>query len=142
MPMPSNITLLILGGTSSFGDYVLRRFLNSDIAELRIFSWYEKQYKLRKHLKPPFGFGDMQDYISAPNAERNMNVIHHVTASKQVPSGRIYPLEADKTNLIGKENLIRTYSGKYGLVDILKSRFEITFRITSTPAELLLKECA
>ena len=126
--MPSNNALLITGGTGSFGDSALRWFLNSDIAEIRICSCNEKQDKLHKQLKLAFGIGDMQDYICELNAERNVNIIHDVTAPKQVPSWKVYPLEAVKTNRLGAENVIKAYSGKYGLADISKSRFEITFR--------------
>lgn len=106
----SNKILLITGGTGSFGKAVLRRFLNSDIAEIRIFSRDEKkQDDLRKTFncsKLKFFIGDVRDLQSVMSAVRGVDYIYHAAALKQVPSCEFHPLEAVKTNVIGTENLL------------------------------------
>ncbi|MBK1796001.1 polysaccharide biosynthesis protein [Devosia sp. WQ 349] len=108
--MFSNKTLLITGGTGSFGNAVLRRFLNSDLAEIRILSRDEKkQDDMRKrydHPKLKFYIGDVRDYQSVLNAVRGVDYIYHAAALKQVPSCEFYPLEAVKTNVLGTENVL------------------------------------
>jgi UDP-glucose 4-epimerase len=103
-------TLLITGGTGSFGNAVLSRFLNSDLKEIRIFSRDEKkQDDMRKHFNNPklqFYIGDVRDYQSVLNATRGVNFIFHAAALKQVPSCEFYPLEAVKTNVLGTENVL------------------------------------
>jgi UDP-N-acetylglucosamine 4,6-dehydratase/5-epimerase len=103
-------TLLITGGTGSFGNAVLKRFLNSDIAEIRIFSRDEKkQDDMRKHYastKLKFYIGDVRDYQSVINATRGVDYIFHAAALKQVPSCEFHPMEAVKTNVLGTENLL------------------------------------
>jgi len=103
-------TLLITGGTGSFGNAVLKRFLNTDIAEIRIFSRDEKkQDDMRKkysHPKLKFYIGDVRDYNSVLNAVRGVDYIYHAAALKQVPSCEFYPMEAVKTNVIGTENVL------------------------------------
>ncbi|RAZ91728.1 UDP-glucose 4-epimerase [Mesorhizobium hawassense] len=103
-------TLLITGGTGSFGNAVLRRFLESDLAEIRIFSRDEKkQDDMRKkynNSKIKFYIGDVRDYQSVLNAVRGVNFIYHAAALKQVPSCEFYPLEAVKTNVLGTENTL------------------------------------
>jgi UDP-N-acetylglucosamine 4,6-dehydratase/5-epimerase len=103
-------TLLITGGTGSFGNAVLRRFLASDIKEIRIFSRDEKkQDDMRKHFqsnKLKFYIGDVRDYQSVLNAARGVDYIYHAAALKQVPSCEFYPLEAVKTNVLGTENVL------------------------------------
>lgn len=102
--------LLITGGTGSFGNAVLRRFLESDIKEIRIFSRDEKkQDDMRKHFnsdKLKFYIGDVRDYQSVANAMRGVDYVYHAAALKQVPSCEFYPLEAVKTNVIGTENVL------------------------------------
>jgi len=102
--------LLITGGTGSFGNAVLRRFLNSDIKEIRIFSRDEKkQDDMRKNFnneKLKFYIGDVRDYQSISNAMRGVDYVYHAAALKQVPSCEFYPLEAVKTNVIGTENVL------------------------------------
>ena len=102
--------LLITGGTGSFGNAVLRRFLTSDIKEIRIFSRDEKkQDDMRKHFnsdKLKFYIGDVRDYQSVANAMRGVDYVYHAAALKQVPSCEFYPLEAVKTNVIGTENVL------------------------------------
>ena len=102
--------LLITGGTGSFGNAVLRRFLNSDLAEIRIFSRDEKkQDDMRKkynHPKLKFYIGDVRDYHSILNATRGVDFIYHAAALKQVPSCEFYPMEAVKTNVLGTENVL------------------------------------
>lgn len=102
--------LLITGGTGSFGNAVLRRFLNTDITEIRIFSRDEKkQDDMRKHFqsdKLKFYIGDVRDYQSVFSAMRGVDYVYHAAALKQVPSCEFYPLEAVKTNVIGTENVL------------------------------------
>ncbi|MFV9371819.1 polysaccharide biosynthesis protein [Citrobacter portucalensis] len=102
--------LLITGGTGSFGNAVLRRFLDTDIAEIRIFSRDEKkQDDMRKkynHPKLKFYIGDVRDYSSILNASRGVDFIYHAAALKQVPSCEFYPMEAVKTNVQGTDNVL------------------------------------
>ncbi|RZG76951.1 nucleoside-diphosphate sugar epimerase/dehydratase [Acinetobacter sp. WCHAc060025] len=103
-------TLLITGGTGSFGNAVLKRFLNSDFKEIRIFSRDEKkQDDMRKKYqssKLKFYIGDVRDFNSVLNVTRGVDYIFHAAALKQVPSCEFYPLEAVKTNVLGTENLL------------------------------------
>ena len=103
-------TLLITGGTGSFGNAVLKRFLNTDIAEIRIFSRDEKkQDDMRRRLlnkKVKYFIGDVRDYDSISNAARGVDYIFHAAALKQVPSCEFFPIEAVKTNVIGAGNVI------------------------------------
>jgi UDP-N-acetylglucosamine 4,6-dehydratase len=106
----NNKTLLITGGTGSFGNAVLRRFLGSDLREIRIFSRDEKkQDDMRKKYKSDklkFYIGDVRDFQSVINAVRGVDFIFHAAALKQVPSCEFYPLEAVKTNVLGTENVL------------------------------------
>ncbi|MGO2476901.1 MAG: polysaccharide biosynthesis protein [Pseudoalteromonas sp.] len=108
--MFKNKVLLITGGTGSFGNAVLRRFLNTDIKEIRIFSRDEKkQDDMRKHFqsdKLKFYIGDVRDSQSVNNAMRGVDYVYHAAALKQVPSCEFYPLEAVKTNVLGTENVL------------------------------------
>lgn len=108
--MFANKVLLITGGTGSFGNAVLRRFLNSDLAEIRILSRDEKkQDDMRKLYQDPklkFYIGDVRDYQSVLNAVRGADYIFHAAALKQVPSCEFHPMEAVKTNVIGTENVL------------------------------------
>lgn len=102
--------LLITGGTGSFGNAVLRRFLESDIKEIRIFSRDEKkQDDMRKryaHDKLKFYIGDVRDRQSVADAMHGINYVYHAAALKQVPSCEFHPMEAVKTNIIGTENVL------------------------------------
>ena len=102
--------LLISGGTGSFGNAVLKRFLDTDIAEIRIFSRDEKkQDDMRKQYansKLKFYIGDVRDYQSVLNATRGVDYIFHAAALKQVPSCEFHPMEAVKTNVIGTDNVL------------------------------------
>lgn len=103
-------TLLLTGGTGSFGNAVLRRFLNSSLAEIRIFSRDEKkQDDMRKAFDDPklkFYIGDVRDFGSVVNAVRGVDFIFHAAALKQVPSCEFHPLEAAKTNVFGTDNVL------------------------------------
>lgn len=102
--------LLITGGTGSFGNAVLRRFLDSDLSEIRILSRDEKkQDDMRKkynHPKLKFYIGDVRDYQSVVNSVRGVSYIYHAAALKQVPSCEFHPMEAVKTNVLGTENVL------------------------------------
>lgn len=108
--MFDNRTLLISGGTGSFGNAVLRRFLDSDLKEIRILSRDEKkQDDMRKKYNNPnlkFYIGDVRDYQSVLNAVRGVDYIYHAAALKQVPSCEFHPIEAVKTNVLGTENVL------------------------------------
>ncbi len=109
-------TLLITGGTGSFGNAVLNRFLNTDIGEIRIFSRDEKKQDDMRHefqAKMPevsdkisFYIGDVRDLQSVKNAMHGVDYIFHAAALKQVPSCEFFPIEAVKTNVIGTENVL------------------------------------
>lgn len=108
--LESYAKLLITGGTGSFGNAVLKRFLDTDLAEIRIFSRDEKkQDDMRKrysHPKLKFYLGDVRDYRSVLNATRGVDYIFHAAALKQVPSCEFHPMEAVKTNILGTENVL------------------------------------
>nr|WP_299067427.1 polysaccharide biosynthesis protein [uncultured Allomuricauda sp.] len=103
-------TLLITGGTGSFGNAVLDRFLQTDIGEIRIFSRDEKkQDDMRNRLKNPkikFYIGDVRDYNSIHHAMHGVDYVFHAAALKQVPSCEFFPIEAAKTNVFGTQNTI------------------------------------
>ena len=105
-----NKILLITGGTGSFGNAVLRRFLDSDLAEIRILSRDEKkQDDMRKRYNSPklkFYIGDVRDSDSVMNVMRGVDFVFHAAALKQVPSCEFHPLQATKTNVIGTENVL------------------------------------
>jgi len=105
-----NKVLLLTGGTGSFGNAVLRRFLESGVAEIRIFSRDEKKQddmrKLYNSDKLKFYVGDVRDYRSVLTATRGVDFIFHAAALKQVPSCEFHPLEAVKTNVLGTENVL------------------------------------
>lgn len=104
-------TLLITGGTGSFGNAVLRRFLETDIAEIRILSRDEKkQDDVRTRYMDPklrFYLGDVRDRSSISQAMKGVDYVFHAAALKQVPSCEFYPLEAVKTNILGTENVLQ-----------------------------------
>ncbi len=106
----SNKVLLITGGTGSFGNAVLKRFLDTDIKEIRIFSRDEKkQHDMRVELqnnKLKFYIGDVRDYGSLYSALEGVDYVFHAAALKQVPSCEFYPIEAVKTNVLGTENVL------------------------------------
>lgn len=116
MELFTNKTLLITGGTGSFGNVVLNRFLKNDIGEIRIFSRDEKKQDDMRHefqAKMPevadkisFYIGDVRDLASVKNAMHGVDYIFHAAALKQVPSCEFFPIEAVKTNVIGTENVL------------------------------------
>ncbi|GAA6325618.1 polysaccharide biosynthesis protein [Fusobacterium ulcerans] len=108
--MFKNKVLLITGGTGSFGNAVLRRFLKTDIGEIRIFSRDEKkQDDMRKVYNNPklkFYIGDVRDYNSVMDVMRGVDFVFHAAALKQVPSCEFYPVQAVYTNILGTENVL------------------------------------
>ena len=104
--------ILITGGTGSFGNAILRRFLSTDIKEIRVFSRDElKQDNMRKlynNDKLKFYIGDVRDVNSIDDAMRNVDYVFHAAALKQVPSCEFYPIQAVKTNIIGTENILNS----------------------------------
>jgi len=106
--------LLITGGTGSFGNTVLKRFLKTDVREIRIFSRDEKkQEEMRIALnnsKIKFYIGDVRDYESVSQAMKGVDYVFHAAALKQVPSCEFYPMEAVRTNVIGTENVMNAAS--------------------------------
>jgi UDP-N-acetylglucosamine 4,6-dehydratase/5-epimerase len=108
--MFNNSILLITGGTGSFGNAVLRRFLESGLSEIRIFSRDEKkQDDMRKrynHPKLKFYIGDVRDSRSVASAMRGVDYVFHAAALKQVPSCEFHPMEAVRTNVLGTENVL------------------------------------
>lgn len=110
MSLFKNKTLLITGGTGSFGNAVLKRFLDTDIKEIRIFSRDEKkQDDMRHRLQNPkvkFYIGDVRNKRSVDYAMRGVDYVFHAAALKQVPSCEFFPIEAVKTNVLGTENVL------------------------------------
>ena len=108
--MFNNKVLMITGGTGSFGNTVLKRFLSTDVSEIRIFSRDEKkQEEMRislNHPKLKFYIGDVRDYDSIYQAMKGVDYIFHAAALKQVPSCEFYPMEALRTNVLGSENVM------------------------------------
>jgi UDP-N-acetylglucosamine 4,6-dehydratase len=106
-----NSTLLITGGTGSFGNAALRRFLATDVAEIRVFSRDEKkQEDMRIALRDrrvTFHIGDVRDYAAVDDAMHGVDYVFHAAALKQVPSCEFYPMEAIRTNVLGAENVMR-----------------------------------
>ena len=102
--------LMITSGTGSFGNKVLKRFLPTDVSEIRIFSRDEKkQEDMRTELNSPklkFYIGDVRDYDSIHQAMKDVNYVFHAAALKQVPSCEFYPFEAVRTNVLGAENVM------------------------------------
>jgi len=105
-------TLLITGGTGSFGNAVLRRFLNSDIKEIRIFSRDEKKQddmrQFYNNSKIKYYIGNVRDKRSVDNAMRSVDYIFHASALKQVPSCEFFPIEAVNTNVLGCQNVLES----------------------------------
>ena len=116
MSIFENKTLMITGGTGSFGNAVLNRFLATDIKEIRVFSRDEKKQDDMRHEfqaklpeaanKIKFFIGDVRDLSSVRNAMHGVDYIFHAAALKQVPSCEFFPMEAVKTNVIGTDNVL------------------------------------
>ena len=120
--MFANKTLLITGGTGSFGNAVMQRFLTKDINEIRVFSRDEKkQNDMRSHFnsdKLKFYLGDVRDLASLQYAMNDVDYVFHAAALKQVPSCEFYPMEAVKTNVLGTENVLNA-SIEYGVKKVI-----------------------
>ncbi len=120
--MFKNKTLLITGGTGSFGNAVLDRFLKTDIGEIRIFSRDEKKQDDMRHQynndKIKFYIGDVRDLQSIKNAMYGVDFIFHAAALKQVPSCEFFPMEAVKTNVLGTDNVL-TAAISYGVKKVI-----------------------
>ena len=110
MTLFTNKILLITGGTGSFGNAVLKRFLDTDIKEIRIFSRDEKKQDDMRHRlqnqKVKFYIGDVRDKRSVDTAMRGVDYVFHAAALKQVPSCEFFPMQAVRTNVIGTENVL------------------------------------
>ena len=135
--MLNNKSILITGGTGSFGNAVLHRFLNTNIKEIRIFSRDEKkQHDMRlkyNNNKLKFIIGDVRDYNSINIAMQGVDFVFHAAALKQVPSCEFYPLEAVKTNILGTENVLNA-----AINNPMTSHFAISSR-KSTKAYLNIR---
>ena len=111
----SDKVLLITGGTGSFGHAVLRRFLNTDIREIRIFSRDEKKQDDMRHAlqnpKVKFYIGDVRDKRSVDGAMAGVDFVFHAAALKQVPSCEFFPTQAVRTNVLGTENVLDSAIG-------------------------------
>lgn len=120
--MFTNKTILITGGTGSFGHAVMKRFLNTDIKEIRILSRDEKKQddmrKQYKNNKLKFYIGDVRDLSSVKNAMHGVDYIFHAAALKQVPSCEFFPMEAVRTNIIGTDNVL-TAAIEYGVKKVI-----------------------
>lgn len=120
--MFKNKTLLITGGTGSFGNAVMERFLHTEVKEIRIFSRDEKKQddmrNLYKNEKLKFYIGDVRDLSSVKNAMFGVDYIFHAAALKQVPSCEFFPLEAVKTNVLGTDNVL-TAAIEYGVKKVI-----------------------
>ncbi len=120
--MFENKTLLITGGTGSFGNAVLQRFLHTDVKEIRVFSRDEKKQddmrRLYKTEKIKYYLGDVRDIHSIENAMHEVDYIFHAAALKQVPSCEFFPLEAVKTNILGTDNVL-TAAITYGVRKVI-----------------------
>jgi len=122
MPLFTNRTLLITGGTGSFGNAVLKRFLDTDIKEIRIFSRDEKKQDDIRHQiqnqKVKFYIGDVRDKRSVDTAMRGVDYVFHAAALKQVPSCEFFPMQAVRTNVIGTENVLDS-AVEYGVKNVV-----------------------
>ncbi len=120
--MFENKTLLITGGTGSFGHAVMKRFLGTNIGEIRIFSRDEKKQddmrKIYKSDRLKFYLGDVRDLTSVRNAMHDVDYIFHAAALKQVPSCEFFPLEAVKTNVLGTDNVLSA-AIEYGVKKVI-----------------------
>jgi UDP-glucose 4-epimerase len=122
MSIFNNKILLITGGTGSFGNAVLKRFLDSNIKEIRIFSRDEKKQDDMRHVlqnpKVKFYIGNVRDKRSVDNAMRDVDYVFHAAALKQVPSCEFFPIEAVNTNVLGTQNVLDS-AIEYGIKKII-----------------------
>ena len=131
--MFNNKVVLITGGTGSFGNAVLNRFLDSDVSEIRVFSRDEKkQDDMRKkyqNQKLKFYIGDVRDIDSVRSAMRGVDYVFHAAALKQVPSCEFFPIEATKTNVFGTHATYKSFDKLFVRKVVIKN---IPFLMTSS----------
>lgn len=136
--------LMITGGTGSFGNAVLKRFLNTAVKEIIIFSRDEKkQEDMRIALNNPkvkFYIGDVRDYLSISQAMNNVDYVFHAAALKQVPSCEFYPIEAVKTNILGTENVLNAAIANQVKKLILLSTDKAVYPINAMGVSKLMAE--
>ena len=142
--MFKNKNLLITGGTGSFGKTVIKKFLHSEVKEIRIFSRDEKKQEdlrisLNNH-KLKFIIGDVRDYNSIDSALHGVDYVFHAAALKQVPSCEFYPMEAIKTNIIGTDNLLSAANNKKVKKVVLLSTDKAVYPINSMGLSKALAE--
>lgn len=142
--MFKNNILMITGGTGSFGQAVLNRFLHTDVQEIRIFSRDEKkQEDMRISLnnsKLKFYIGDVRDFDSVSQAMRGVTYVFHAAALKQVPSCEFYPLEAMKTNILGTENVLNAATQNFVKRVVLLSTDKAVYPINAMGISKALAE--
>lgn len=152
MSLFTNKTLMITGGTGSFGNAVLNRFLETDIGEIRIFSRDEKKQDDMRHeyqAKMPevadkikFYIGDVRNLQSCKDAMHGVDYIFHAAALKQVPSCEFFPMEAVKTNIIGTDNVLTAAIEEGVEAVICLSTDKAAYPINSMGSQNLLKKAS
>lgn len=137
-------TVMITGGTGSFGNAVLRRFLNTSVREIRIFSRDEKKQddmrKLYNNSKIKFHIGDVRDYGSVVNALVGVDYVFHAAALKQVPSCEFFPIQAVMTNVLGAENVLRAAIANHAKKAIVLSTDKAVYPINAMGMSKALME--
>lgn len=134
--MFNNRTLLITGGTGFFGNAVIRKFLNSGISEIRIFSRDEKKQDDMRNAyhndKLKFYIGNVRDYDSIHSAMHGVDYVFHAAALKQVPSCEFFPVEAVRTNILGTENVLNAAVSQHVRKVIVLSTDKAVYPVNAT----------